>query len=131
MRDAMTALRLTRLDSQRLSDATRQGPDPAAAARAVCGVQAQDLAAGLLSLRVRSVGLTEVAARRAFDVERTLVRTWLMRGTLHLVAAEDLRWLLVVYGPLNARRDATRRAQVGLDDAYCDRAIRAIRSALA
>ena len=132
MRDApVAALRLARLDSQRLSDSTRLGADPVAVARAVCGVQAQDLAAGLLSLRVRAAGLTEAATRRAFEVERTLARTWLMRGTLHLVAADDLRLLLVVYGPLNERRDATRRAQVGLDDAVCDRAIRAICRALA
>jgi len=53
-----------------------------------------------------------------------------MRGTLHLVAADDARWLLRLFGPLNAARDATRRAQTGLDDALCERAIASIRRAL-
>ncbi|MBV8195752.1 MAG: winged helix DNA-binding domain-containing protein, partial [Candidatus Dormibacteraeota bacterium] len=103
--------------------------DPAAVAVAVCGVQAQDLASGMLSLRVRGTDMTLHTTSAAF-ARGSLVRTWLMRGTLHLVAADDARWLLTVLGPLNARRDTTRRARLGLDDASCDRMISAIRTAL-
>ena len=120
-----------RMRSQRLSDATRVRGDAAAIARAVCGVQAQQLDAGMLSLRARGEGLTAAAAAHAHGAGASLVRTWLMRGTLHLVAADDARWLLGVYGPLNAARDATRRAQTGLTDALCDRAIGIMRRALA
>jgi Winged helix DNA-binding domain len=60
-----------------------------------------------------------------------VVRTWLMRGTLHLCAADDLRWMLDVFGaPIN-RLGATRRIAVGLNDATCERGIAVMRAALA
>src|SRR5207302_66952 len=117
--------------SQRLADASRLPPDPAAIARAVCGVQAQDAFAGTMQLRVRSTGLTAAAVDRAVEVERSVARTWVMRGTLHLCAAEDIRWLLGVFGPMNTRREATRRKQLGLDDSVCERGVRVMRRALA
>ena len=117
--------------SQRLADASRLAPDPAAIAKAVCGVQAQDSFAGTMQLRVRSTRLTAEAVERAVAVDRSMVRTWLMRGTLHLCAAEDIRWLLGVFGPMNARREATRRKQLGLDDSVCERGVRVMRRALA
>lgn len=126
-----SALLWRRFHGQRLSDAGRVEPDPAAAARAVCAVQAQELNAGCLSLRVRTTGLTRDAVMRALQQERSLTWTWLLRGTLHICAADDLRWLLSLLGPLNAARAATRRAQVGLDDDTCARGVRVIRDAVA
>jgi hypothetical protein len=119
-----------RFAAQRLSGNARLGADPATVARAVCGVQAQELNAGLLSLRARSVGLTRDRALAGLEHDRTLAWTWLMRGTLHICAADDLRWLLSLFGPLNAARDARRRAQVGLDDAACTRGLRVMREVL-
>jgi len=117
--------------SQRLADISRLGPDPVAIARAVCGVQAQDAFAGAMQLRVRSTGLTAAAVDHAVAVERSIARTWLMRGTLHLCAADDIRWLLGVLGPINARREATRRSQLALSDAVCDAGVRVMQRALA
>lgn len=132
MADRATAeLLKARFAAQRLSVATRVGGDPAAAARALCGVQAQELNAGLLSLRARSTGITRAVALDAMARRASLAWTWLMRGTLHVCAAADLRWMLSLFGPLNAARDATRRAQVGLDDAACARGLRIMRVALA
>jgi hypothetical protein len=132
VRDASTLpLRLARIGAQRLTDGTRLGPDPAAVAGAVCAVQAQSFDACRHQLRVRGVGLTAAAVNRAFETERSVVRTWLMRGTLHLCAAEDLRWMLDALGPRNNRYDATRRIAVGLDDATCRRGIAVLRKALA
>ena len=128
---ASSELLRARFAAQRLSDATRLGDDPAEIARAVMSVQAQELNSGLLSLRARSVGLTRDAALAAMSRSGSLAWTWLMRGTLHVCAADDLRWLLALFGPINARRDATRRGQVGLDDDTCARGLRVIRAALA
>ena len=128
---AIADLLRARFASQRLSDRVRVGTDPAAVARAVCGVQAQELNSGLLSLRARSVGLTRESAIAAFDRGGSLAWTWLMRGTLHACAADDLRWMLSLFGPLNAARDATRRAHVNLDDDTCARGLRVVRNALA
>src|SRR5919202_160971 len=78
--------------------AQRLDPRPAAAGvaqvvREVCGVQAQDPAAAALAVRARGAGLTAAGVERARVEERSVVRTWCMRGTLHLVATEDLGWL--------------------------------------
>ena len=64
-------------------------------------------------------------------MRRSLVRTWLMRGTLHLCAADDIRWLVAVLGPVNHRANTSRRKQLALDDAMCQRGVRVMRRALA
>jgi hypothetical protein len=132
MRDASTLpLRLARVGAQRLTDATRLGPDPAAIARAICAAQAQSYDAAWQQLRVRSTGLTAGAVDRAFEQERSLVRTWLMRGTLHLCAADDLRWMLDVLGPNSNRLGESRRVGLGLDGARCRRGVGVLRKVLA
>jgi hypothetical protein len=97
-------LRRLRLAAQGLTPATAAA-DPAAAARAVVGVQAQDVRAAALALRSRVPGL-----RRA-DVDGSpLVRTWTLRGTVHLHDPADLPWLDAVLGPRNrARFEAAMR----------------------
>jgi hypothetical protein len=97
-------LRRLRLAAQRLTPATAAA-DAAAAARAVVGVQAQDVRAAGLALRSRVPGL-----RRA-DVDGSgLVRTWTVRGTVHLVDPSDVPWLQAVAGARNrARFDAAMR----------------------
>ncbi len=46
-----------------------------------------------------------------------------MRGTLHLVAAEDLRWLTSIFGPYFRDRQRPRRRQLGLSDDDCARGV--------
>jgi hypothetical protein len=58
------------------------------------GVQAQVLPAASLALRARRAGLTAVAVARARTADRSIVLCWAMRGTLHLLAAEDHAWLV-------------------------------------
>ncbi len=91
-------LRLSRLRSQRLTDDTRLNGDVAAVTRALCALQAQAFDAARHQVRVRSVGLTAAAVDHAFEEDRSVVRTWLMRGTLHLCAADDARWLVDLFG---------------------------------
>ena len=124
-------LRLARLRSQRLTDVTRMDADVATVVRAVCALQAQAFDAARHQVRVRSAGVTAVAVDRAFEQERSVVRTWLMRGTLHLCAADDLRWLIDVFGPAVNQLGESRRKSLGLDDATCARGVAVIRKALA
>ena len=56
----------------------------------VCGVQAQVAAAARLSLRARVQGLTPEDVERALWRDRTLVKTWAMRGAVHLLPAVEL-----------------------------------------
>lgn len=66
---------------------------PPEAVRWMTAMQAQDLQAALwaVGLRVPNAGVD--AVRSALD-EGLVVRSWPMRGTLHLLAPEDLRWIL-------------------------------------
>ncbi len=54
------------------------------------GIHAQVMSAAELGLGARTDGLTPQAVQSALWEERTLVKTWAMRGTLHLLAADDL-----------------------------------------
>src|SRR5690606_6590085 len=52
------------------------------------GIHAQVMSAAELALGARMEGLTPQAVRSALWEDRTLVKTWAMRGTLHLLAAD-------------------------------------------
>jgi hypothetical protein len=90
-------LRGARLAAQRLTPATAC-TSAEEAALAVIGIQAQDLRAATLALRSRVPGLTRGAVRAA-----PLVRTWTVRGTVHLIAASDRPWLHALLAERNAR----------------------------
>jgi len=81
--------------------------------RDVIGLQAQDLNAAQLSMRARSVGLTAVRVEQARQVERSIVWTWCMRGTLHLITAKDAAWLIPLLGPQFIQADQRRMRQLG------------------
>lgn len=95
------------------------------------GVQAQDVSAARLALRARCAGLAAADVERARVDERSIVRTWAMRGTLHHVPSDDLGWLLGLLGPTFIRASRGRRAQLGLDDATGERAVAALQDVLA
>jgi len=118
------------LRAQHLAPQNCQATGVAQVVKAVCGVQAQDAAAAALSVRVRCAGLVATDVERALVQERTIVRTWCMRGTLHLIAAEDLGWLLAYLGPVFIRAGRGRRAELGLDDETAARAVLALRELL-
>jgi hypothetical protein len=122
-------VRLLRLRSQRLAG-DRPG-DVHEVVRVMGGIQAQDTAASRLAVRPRSAGLDARAVRHACNRERSLVRTWAMRGTLHMVAAEDVGWLVALLGPAFAAANRRRRLQLGLDADQSARGLRAIGRVLA
>ena len=86
--------------------------------------------AAALGVRARSRGATLSGVERSRFERRSVVWTWAMRGTLHLLAAEDLDWLLLLLGPVLAAADRTRRLQLGLDEETCRRGLRAVRAHL-
>jgi hypothetical protein len=109
-------IRLLRLRSQRLHpEAARSISGAAQSVKALCGLQAQELPSATLAVRPRSHTLTANDVRQAREDDRSIVLTWCMRGTLHLVAADDLSWLLPFLGPIFMHKSQRRYTQLGLD----------------
>lgn len=95
----------------------------------VLAVQAQDARGARLAVRARSAGLHASDIDRALD-DRQLVVSWLNRGTLHLVRAEDYWWLHELTTPQLATSNATRLRQEGVDADAAERGVDAVRRAL-
>ena len=87
--DGTSALLGERVARHGLGD--RSATSPRAAAALTTALQAQDNAPSRLGIRARSATVTEADVVRAIEVERSVVRTWLHRGTIHLVDAADVR----------------------------------------
>jgi Winged helix DNA-binding domain len=107
------------------------GGDAVDVVRRVVGLPAQLLPASPLAVRARSRGLTAADVDRARLEERSIVWTWAMRGTLHLVAAEDLGWMNALFGPVGVARGRRRLRELGVDEDAAVRGVAVIRDALA
>ncbi|MFC8449921.1 winged helix DNA-binding domain-containing protein [Kitasatospora sp. NPDC057223] len=94
------------------------------AAGRAAGIQAQDAPAARLGLRARGVR-TPRQVQAALETGE-VVSSWLMRGTLHLVPADDLPWLLGIFGARNVAAGAGRRRQLGLTEEVCAQALAVI-----
>ena len=94
-------------------------------------VQGQDPRGARLAIRVRSAGLTAADVDRALTQDRSLLITWLNRGTLHLVRSEDYGWLQPLLAPRLLTASARRLAQEGVPPADADRAVSVIEQSLA
>ena len=119
-------MRRRRAAAQLLAGGTRSPRDAVAH---LLAVQAQDLRAARLALRARG------AAGRAADVDAaladgSLVVTWLMRGTLHLVAAEDHGWLHDLTAGQSAATIRRRLGQLGIGPDEAERAVGVVAAAL-
>jgi hypothetical protein len=121
-----------RAAAQRLTrdSVSNQRRPPATILRQVVGLQAQVLSAAALGMRVRSTGLHASDVSKALNDDRSIVRSWLMRGTLHVVASDDIRWLVQLLGPVFVRAFATRHAQLELNEDLRTRGVAAIRRIL-
>lgn len=78
-------------------------------------MQAQEFSHAKWAVGLRCPSATDDALERCIR-ERTIIRTSLLRGTLHLVAASDIRWMLAVAAPIVNARYASLHRKLGLDD---------------
>ncbi|MEO6060938.1 MAG: winged helix DNA-binding domain-containing protein [Thermoflexales bacterium] len=103
-----------RLSSHRLDRTAFKRPEEAVAWYGA--MQGQDYRHAKWAVGIRCAGVTEADVERAI-ADRTIIRTWAMRGTLHLIAADDAVWLLDLVGPRMIARAATNDARrFDLDD---------------
>lgn len=111
---SIVLLRAARLRAQGL--AAGGFDSPAAALRQLVCVQAQDLAAAKWVIGARVRGVDEAAVDAAID-DRTLLRSWPMRGTLHFVDPSMLRPILRLTAGRLMQRASKIHLGEGIDDA--------------
>ncbi len=124
-----SSLLAARLTAQRLS-----GPPAKTvleATRHLLAVQAQDPRAARLALRARTADGHSSDLDRALTDERSLVITWVNRGTLHLVATEDEPLLHALTTPQLRASSDRRLNQLGVTDVAARRGTKAMVKALA
>jgi hypothetical protein len=99
-------------------------------ARAVAGIQAQDRYAARLAFRSRSRRLTAADVDRAGVEERALLRTWVMRMTIHLIPSDDAGWMLPLFEPGIERWSRRRLEQLGMPPEVQEKGLRVIERTL-
>lgn len=118
-----------RLTAQQLTGPPAHGP--VEVARRLLAIQAQDGRGARLAIRARTRGVSSADIDRALTEQRSLVLTWLNRGTLHLVDSEDYAWLQALTTPPLMTANARRLAEEGVPAAMAERAVGVIARALA
>jgi hypothetical protein len=92
-------------------------------------VQAQDYLGSLWAVGLRLRDAVQADVEQAI-ADRSIVRTWPMRGTLHYAPAADVRWMLRLLTPRPIARAAGRHRELGLDDDALRRSTRILTRAL-
>jgi hypothetical protein len=105
--------------------------DPVSVVERLLAVQGQDPRGARLALRVRTDGTTAADVDRALSEERSLLITWLNRGTLHLVRGEDYPWLQALTTPPLMTSAVRRLAHEDVSPEVAERAVATIERALA
>src|SRR2546427_1319999 len=94
----------------------------------LCGVQAQVLSYAALAVWARVEGITMQDVQDALWKHRSLVKTWCMRGTLHLVSASDLPLYVAARKTTMVVKTDWLTPEIGVDERK--KIVRAIREAL-
>jgi hypothetical protein len=119
--------------AERLTAQLLAGPRARGAVEAtgrVFAVQGQDPRGFRLAVRARTQGVVAADVDRALTEERSLVVTWLNRGTLHLVRSEDYPVIQAVTAPPLRRTSERRLGQEGVPPDHVERAIETIERSL-
>jgi hypothetical protein len=117
-----------RLYNQHISRATFEKPGEVVGW--LGAVQAQDYTGALWAVGLRMRKAVEADIEKAL-ADKTIIRTWPMRGTLHFVAAADVRWMLELLTPrIVAGMERRLRQHFSLDEATFGRSKEVLASAL-
>jgi hypothetical protein len=117
-----------RLTAQALSGTPLRRPVDVA--ERLLAVQGQDPRGARLAVRARTVGLSAADVDRELSEERSLLITWLNRGTLHLVRSEDYPLLQGLTTPPLLTGSTRRLRQEGVSEQAAERGMETIERAL-
>ena len=79
-----------------------------------CAIQAQDYPHSKWAIGARSNYVKNETVEKEIN-NKKIIRTWLMRGTLHLVSSKDIRWLLQLLSQRIIAANGFRYRQLELD----------------
>ena len=120
MRSPRREITALRLSAQRILG-TSDLLQPVDVARRMLALQSQDLPGARWAIGLRLAGGTDADVERAL-ASGEIVRSWPMRGTLHITAPEDLGWMLDIAARRQATAAAKRRSDLGITDEQLARA---------
>ncbi|MCW2961227.1 MAG: hypothetical protein JWM25_1454 [Thermoleophilia bacterium] len=129
MNTKLTPAQVLRLRLQAQSLVASPHSTAAEVVQSMLALQGQDFAASHWAVGVRAPGATRKDVYAAYDAGE-IIRSWPMRGTLHVVAPRDLGWMLELTTERLLHGIATRWRQLGIDDAHLERARSAARALL-
>ena len=118
--------------SRRLHSHHLARPDfrtPADVVRWYGAVQAQDFLGSLYAIGLRLRAATQATVENAI-ADKSIIRTWPMRGTIHYVATEDARWMLKLLAQRGISSNRAMYRRLGLTEAVFERAHEAVEAAL-
>jgi hypothetical protein len=116
------------LTAQQLSGPPGRSPEDVV--RRLLAVQAQDPRGARLAIRSRSAGLTAADVDASLTDRRSLAISWLNRGTLHLVTAEDYWWLHPLTTPQLVTGNIRRLRQEGVSAEQAERGVEVVTGAV-
>jgi hypothetical protein len=123
----MVDIALKRLSAQQLAGSALKRPADAVAWMGA--IQAQDYHGAMWSIGLRMPGITERDVEQAV-IEKKIVRSWVMRGTLHFVSPADIGWMIALLAPGIIAGNARRYKELELDERTMTRSNDVIAKAL-
>ncbi|MEC5142298.1 winged helix DNA-binding domain-containing protein [Chitinophaga sp. 212800010-3] len=115
---SITDIASRRLQHQQLQKTALKTPDSMVSFFGA--MQAQDYASSKWGIGARLPGCTHADVENAIR-QKKIIRTTVFRGTLHLVAAADVRWMLQLAAPSVRTRGRSMQRKLGLDEPLFDR----------
>jgi hypothetical protein len=96
----------------------------------LCGLHAQVMSSAEMTLHARVDGLPNDAVEKALWTDRTLVKTWSMRGTLHLLPASEYPWWQSGFGTYRHYRRPVWYRNFHITEPELDQLLEAVTEAL-
>jgi hypothetical protein len=111
----MTLTEIAHLRLTNLLIAPADASSPAAVVEHLGALQAQDYPGALWAIGLRMPHAVQADIEQAV-LDKTIVRTWPMRGTLHFVPARDIKWMIELLTPRVISSVRARRQRLEIDD---------------
>ncbi|OPY23850.1 MAG: hypothetical protein A4E27_01384 [Methanobacterium sp. PtaU1.Bin242] len=118
---------LMRLQNQQLTHPRFKNPEEVISW--LGAVQGQDYPGAKWAVGLRLPGSTDADLEQAIT-QKKILRTWLMRGTLQLVTAEDIHWMLELLSPRIIKSNKRRYQELELDEETLNQSNQILKDAL-